>query len=258
MNLPRSVRVLIAMGVLVLSLAALLLILTISETTLNIQAHLEQAPAWFGYAWWGMIATASVLTGWLLWRILRPSSSRTEASATDATSAPSEGQLESAVDSAEELGVDTARARGELAELQRRREAGEIHGALFGEISTGKSSLVRALLPTADAHADVRGGTTRQLESYRWRSPAGDILSITDMPGTAEAGEGLDQLAVDEAKRAHIVVYVTDGDLNRQQHAQLQELIGLDKPLVLTPVSYTHLTLPTTGHECRSRWSPYH
>ena len=25
-----------------------------------------------------------------------------------------------------------------------------------------------------------------------------------------------------------------------------------------TPVSYTHLTLPTTLHECRSRWSPYH
>ena len=24
------------------------------------------------------------------------------------------------------------------------------------------------------------------------------------------------------------------------------------------PVSYTHLTLPTTICECRSRWSPYH
>ena len=24
------------------------------------------------------------------------------------------------------------------------------------------------------------------------------------------------------------------------------------------PVSYTHLTLPTTLHECRSRWSPSH
>ena len=24
------------------------------------------------------------------------------------------------------------------------------------------------------------------------------------------------------------------------------------------PVSYTHLTLPTTGNTCRSRWSPYH
>ena len=26
----------------------------------------------------------------------------------------------------------------------------------------------------------------------------------------------------------------------------------------IIPVSYTHLTLPTTLHECRSRWSPYH
>ena len=26
----------------------------------------------------------------------------------------------------------------------------------------------------------------------------------------------------------------------------------------LEPVSYTHLTLPTIQHWCRSRWSPYH
>ena len=26
----------------------------------------------------------------------------------------------------------------------------------------------------------------------------------------------------------------------------------------LHPVSYTHLTLPTTLSTCRSRWSPYH
>ena len=26
----------------------------------------------------------------------------------------------------------------------------------------------------------------------------------------------------------------------------------------LAAVSYTHLTLPTTGSLCRSRWSPYH
>ena len=29
-------------------------------------------------------------------------------------------------------------------------------------------------------------------------------------------------------------------------------------PLSPLPVSYTHLTLPTTSIECRSRWSPYH
>ena len=27
---------------------------------------------------------------------------------------------------------------------------------------------------------------------------------------------------------------------------------------IYKPVSYTHLTLPTTGIRCRSRWSPYH
>ena len=26
----------------------------------------------------------------------------------------------------------------------------------------------------------------------------------------------------------------------------------------ITPVSYTHLTLPTISCRCRSRWSPYH
>ena len=27
---------------------------------------------------------------------------------------------------------------------------------------------------------------------------------------------------------------------------------------IKNPVSYTHLTLPTTEPVCRSRWSPYH
>ena len=33
---------------------------------------------------------------------------------------------------------------------------------------------------------------------------------------------------------------------------------GPNGPESLVPVSYTHLTLPTTLHECRSRWSPCH
>ena len=33
---------------------------------------------------------------------------------------------------------------------------------------------------------------------------------------------------------------------------------GWKTPARILSVSYTHLTLPTTLHECRSRWSPYH
>jgi len=233
MNLPRSVRVLIAMAVLVLSLAALLLVLTISEATLNIQAHLVDAPIWLKYGWWGLITVAGLLTGWLLWRILRPGRPNVEDKQTEKYTAPTAAQIDSAMEAAEKLGADTSRVRRELAELQRRRDTGEIHVVLFGEISTGKSALVKALLPDAEIHSDVRGGTTRELTRYRWDSPGGDTLSITDMPGTGEVNGALDQLAIDEAKRAHIVIYVTDGDITRAQHAALQGLIDLQKPLIL-------------------------
>ena len=35
-------------------------------------------------------------------------------------------------------------------------------------------------------------------------------------------------------------------------------LLALDRGLTPGPVSYTHLTLPTSSERCRSRWSPYH
>ena len=35
-------------------------------------------------------------------------------------------------------------------------------------------------------------------------------------------------------------------------------LFGLPLGVILTTVSYTHLTLPTMASVCRSRWSPYH
>ena len=41
--------------------------------------------------------------------------------------------------------------------------------------------------------------------------------------------------------------------------AGMRGLIGAGTNRInIYAVSYTHLTLPTTLHECRSRWSPYH
>jgi GTP-binding protein EngB required for normal cell division len=221
------------MAVLVLSLAALLLVLTISEATLNIRARLNEFHPWAEYAWWSLLGFAGLFVGWLLWRILRPRKPASAAADNNRPAPPTAAQIDAAIEHAEGLGADTAAIRQELAELQRRRDAGEIHVALFGEISTGKSALVGALLPDAQAHSDVRGGTTRDLTRYTWRSPGGDVLLLTDMPGTDEVGGGLDRLAMDEAKRAHIVVFVTDSDINRSQHTALQELIALGKPLLL-------------------------
>jgi GTPase SAR1 family protein len=234
MTLPRSLRILIAMAVAVLGLAALLLLLTLSEATLNIRAHLATEPWWLQAAFWGALGLFGLLLGAILWRLLRPEQRPSDtAPAGRAPDAPSEAELEQAIADAEAMGADTATIRAELRQLGQRREAGEIHVALFGEISTGKSSLIGALLPDAHTESDVRGGTTRTLQRHRWTSRGGDSLLITDMPGTGEADGHLDALASDEAKRAHVVLYVTDGDLNRVQHRALQDLLALRKPLIL-------------------------
>ena len=44
-------------------------------------------------------------------------------------------------------------------------------------------------------------------------------------------------------------------DITAPNYTASHELLHL---LLLLPVSYTHLTLPTTRLVCRSRWSPYH
>ncbi len=233
MNLPRSLRVLIAMAILVLGLASLLLLLFISESVLSVRTHLADQPLWLNLLWWGALGTLGLLFGWLLWRVLRPPRPSTPLDDSQ-TPPPSAAQIEQAMEQAETLGADVSTVRRELAELQRRRHSGEIHVALFGEVSTGKSALVRALLPDAQTISDVRAGTTRDIERYAWRSPGGDRLIINDMPGTGETCGELDDLAIDEAQRAHIVVYVVDSDLNRAQQDRLRALLYLQKPLIVT------------------------
>ena len=84
-----------------------------------------------------------------------------------------------------------------------------MHVALFGEISTGKSSLIRALAPDAAPDVDVRGGTTRTVDHCRGHLPDGRELVLADVPGSGEVeGRVREQIARDEALRAHAVVYV--------------------------------------------------
>jgi GTP-binding protein EngB required for normal cell division len=109
-----------------------------------------------------------------------------------------------------------------------------LYVAVFGEISAGKSSLIRALVPEATPQADVLGGTTRAVTHYRSVANGAAALTFADVPGTHEAsGAAREQLARDEALRAHVVLYVCAGDLTRDQDAELRWLRGFGKPLLL-------------------------
>lgn len=168
----------------------------------------------------------------LAWKLLRPS--RRAPARGQPARLPERKVVEARVASLREREADAQALEQELMELDRRRQSGECHVAMFGEISTGKSSLIRSLARDPAPEVDVAGGTTRWVRHFSGRLPDGRELVLADMPGTGEvAGARREQLARDEALRAHAVVYLVDSDLTRAQDAELRWLAGFGKPLIL-------------------------
>jgi GTPase Era involved in 16S rRNA processing len=235
MHFGIALRILMALGISLGILLVLIALLFFTESAFNVWGQLQEAPSWFFYTYVSGFLGVGLGGAWLVWRLLRPRPKRRTTTADDSTKPrlPDQRQVEQRLELARDSGIDVAAAERELERLRERRQAGHIYISLFGEISAGKSSLVRALLPDAEGEVSVRGGTTRSIREYHWKSPAGDELVLLDMPGTNEAGGGLDAVARDEALRCHMVLYVCDGDLTRSQYQELRELLTLEKPCIL-------------------------
>ena len=220
---------LILLAVLALVLAALLWTLIAAlRGGIALWQELRDLPAWLQYAVAGLIALAVLGFAWIAWRLLRPRPRRRAAA-----KAPQRADVQARIDVLAQQRADTAALESELAELDRRARGEQLYIAVFGEISAGKSSVIRALAPGAAAPSDVLGGTTRAVTHYAARLGAADAV-FADVPGTHEvAGASRESIARDEALRAHIVLYVCAGDLTRDQDAELRWLRGFGKPLVL-------------------------
>jgi GTPase SAR1 family protein len=231
MSRPRLPLRLIFVAAIAIGAALLIgLVVATLNSLLEFYQRLADLPLWLRVPLILAGALALVALGWLLWRIARPSAGPQRSRQTPVTRV----EVESRIDDLRTRKAETAALEAELAELDRRRAQGEVYVALFGEISTGKSSLIHALAPSAEPDIDVRGGTTRQVSHHRGRLPDGRELVLADVPGSGEVeGRVREQIARDEALRAHAVVYVCASDLTRAQVAELDWLAGFGKPLVL-------------------------
>jgi uncharacterized protein len=212
-----------------LAMAALLwLLFAAAERALALAQRFLALPMWLQWTLGGVLLIFAAAGLSVLWWLLRPRRRRRPASV------PDRGSLEQRIGQLRERGADTGALAAELGELDRRRASARVYVALFGEISTGKSSLIRALAPHANIASDARGGTTRDVGHYDGALPDGRTLVLADVPGSREAGgEVHETLAREEALRAHAVVYLCAGDLNRSQADELRWLAEFGKPLLL-------------------------
>lgn len=222
-----SVRLIIAL-VLTLAVAlALALVLLVTDTALSVWQRLGDLPLWLQIGYAALLALVSLAAVALAWRLLRPRrkpQARKQIAIADADS------LQEDMQSSLESGVDIEAALAELHEQRRRKQGEEIHIAVYGEVSSGKSSLVGALVPSARPASDPRAGTTAAIQRFRWRSDGGDRVIITDLPGFAL---GEDAQVLEEARRAHLVIFLCDSDLTRSQFNELGRLQSLDKPMLV-------------------------
>ncbi len=221
------VRLLVTAVILIALFLVLFLVLLATDTALSVWRYLKDAPTWVQLAYAVILAGLPLLTLTLFWNWFRPRQRKeTEPSRVEITAESLQDELLKS----SRQGVDVSAALAEIREQRRRRSSGEIYIAVYGEVSSGKSSLVKALLPDADVETDPRAGTTSKIYHYAWQAPSGDRIVITDLPGFNLDD---DHATREETRRAHLVIFLCDSDLTASQMAQLQYLAKLDKPLLL-------------------------
>jgi uncharacterized protein len=229
---PRTLRIRLLLAAIVVASALGLILSTIyaTDAALSIIERLQRLPLWLGALTASLVSALLLATSWLLWRLLRPR----RGPAKDPVSREiARESIETRVNDAM-LGERAAPLRAELMELDQRAALDQVFIALFGDVSAGKSSLIRALVPGSEVRVDVRAGTTRSVHHYRGQLPGGASVDLADVPGTGEwHGQSRAVAAREEALRAHVVAYVCDGDLTRTQSEELAWLSEFGKPLLL-------------------------
>ncbi|MBG7601986.1 MAG: GTP-binding protein [Gammaproteobacteria bacterium] len=118
--------------------------------------------------------------------------------------------------------------------LLRKLEQEEIHIAVFGRVSVGKSALLNALLAQTRFATSPLHGETREVAMGQWSEYRDGNVLLMDTPGINEVeGEARERLAAEVAGRADLVLFVVDGDLTATERNALQLLEDRHLPVLL-------------------------
>ncbi len=111
---------------------------------------------------------------------------------------------------------------------------GHLHIAAFGRVSTGKSSLLNALIGEQRFTVSPLHGETRKADMQQWSEVEAGGVFLIDTPGLDEAGgEAREALAVEVANRSDLVMFVLDGDITDTEKTALETLLAQGRPVLL-------------------------
>lgn len=233
-HVSTRVRVLLTVLAVLILAGSVASLIQFTDTALSTLQRLADMPWWFAGPISLLLFAFGVGTLWLLVRMLLPPRR---------TSAPVPLSVETLRMRAEKLAqpdsadVDTggkAIARGvseELALLEQRAQENFVYVAFFGEVNSGKSSLIQTLVG-ADLAVNVVAGSTNAIDLYPLPLKGEQTIILADVPGTNEVrAPHLANLAREEALRAHVVALIVSGDLSRSAALEWQWLRQFQKPM---------------------------
>ncbi|MEM9670488.1 MAG: GTP-binding protein [Pseudomonadota bacterium] len=140
--------------------------------------------------------------------------------------------------------AERAEAQKDLSEIARivdKLDANEVEIAVFGEVNSGKSSLLNAMLGQDLFDESAEAGKTKERGSAEWRpirrtteGHSGSKLVLVDTPGINEVdGKERAKIAEETVRTTDLVIFCCASDLNEVEFSALKELAHLNKPLIL-------------------------
>jgi small GTP-binding protein len=111
---------------------------------------------------------------------------------------------------------------------------GHLHLAVFGRVSTGKSSLLNALIGEERFTVSPLHGETKFSSMQQWDEVEAGGVYLIDTPGLDEAGgEDREALAKEVAGRSDLVIFVVDSDITETELDSLRTLLGRGRPVIV-------------------------
>jgi len=111
---------------------------------------------------------------------------------------------------------------------------GHLHLSAFGRVSTGKSSLLNALIGEERFSVSPVHGETRHSSIEAWSELEVGGVFLIDTPGLDEAGgEDRESLAKEVAGRSDLVIFVIDSDITDTELDALKASISEGRPILL-------------------------